>query len=101
MVIFHDPKSSEFEATGHPEAPFRVIRTAAALRVANPAWTWQIPAPAPDEDILRAHSGEHLRNIESGDADFDADTPRYEDLAAHARRAAGAALGAMGAAVGG
>jgi acetoin utilization deacetylase AcuC-like enzyme len=101
MVIFHDPKSAGYESSGHPEAPFRVIRTAAALRTAQSAWIWRPPAPAHDEDILRAHSPEHLKRIESGDADFDADTPRYDDLAGHARRAAGSALDAMGAALGG
>ncbi len=101
MVILHDPICANFQASGHPEAPFRVVRTAATLREAHPDWTWQRPAPAPDADLLRAHTAEHVRRIEAGDADFDADTPRYDDLAGHARRGAGAALDAMTAALAG
>jgi acetoin utilization deacetylase AcuC-like enzyme len=101
MVIFYDPKCADYEAIGHPEAPFRVIRTAAALRVGQSAWTWRTPHPAPDDDILRAHSPEYLRRIETGEADFDADTPRYDDMAGHARRAAGSAVEAMTAALAG
>ncbi len=101
MVIFHDPKCAEYEAVGHPEAPFRVVRTAAALRAARPDWAWRVPSQAADEDILRAHSAEHLRQIEGGDDDFDADTPRHADLASHTRRAAGAGLAAMSAALDG
>ena len=101
MVILHDPICAGFEAFGHPEAPFRVVHTAAVLREGHPGWIWRKPAPAGDPDILRAHSAEHLRRIESGDAHFDADTPRYDDLAGHARRGAGAALDAMSAALAG
>ena len=101
MVILHDPICANFEATGHPEAPFRVVRTAAALRAAHPGWTWREPAPGLDEDILRAHTEEHLRRMEAGVGDFDSDTPRYEDLANHARRGVGAAVDAMSAALAG
>ncbi len=101
MVILHDPICASFEASGHPEAPFRVVRTAAALREAHPDWIWRKPAPAEDQDILRAHSVEHVRRIEGGDGDFDADTPRYDDLAGHARRGAGSGLDAMSAALAG
>ncbi len=101
MVLFHDPQCGGYQSTGHPEAPFRVIRTAAALREQRPEWTWQVPRLAGDGEILRVHSAEHLRALENGGVDFDADTPRYDDLAGHARRAAGAALDAMDAALGG
>ena len=101
MVILHDPICASFEASGHPEAPFRVVRTAAALREAHPDWIWRKPAPAEDQDIWRAHGVEHVRRIEGGDGDFDADTPRYDDLAGHARRGAGSGLDAMSAALAG
>lgn len=101
MVILYDPICANFEASGHPEAPFRVVRTAAALREAHPDWVWRKPAPVPDADLLRSHTADHVRQIEAGDEDFDADTPRYDDLAGHARRGAGAALDAMSAALAG
>ena len=101
MVIVHNPKSAEYQALGHPEAPFRVLRTAEALRTSRPQWQWREPAPATDEDLLRAHSAKHLRQILQGEADFDADTPRYADLDGHARRGAGAAVDAMTSALAG
>ena len=101
MLIYHDPICATYESTGHPEAPFRVVQTAAALREAHPGWSWRVPNPAADEDILRAHGADYARDVEQGKADFDADTPRYSDLGGHARRAAGSALDVMAAALAG
>jgi acetoin utilization deacetylase AcuC-like enzyme len=91
MIIVHDPRCLEFAAPGHPENPDRVRRTAAHLRRLHPDWIWKIPAAAPDSAILRAHSAEHLARLHEA-AEFDEDTPAYEGIAEHARRAAGAAL---------
>src|SRR4051812_43270605 len=91
MIIVHDPRCAEYGAAGHPERPERVLRSAEYLRATHPAWTWQEPQPASDDAILRAHSPLHLARL-SEESDFDADTPAYKNIAAHARRAAGGAL---------
>ncbi len=101
MLILHDPACAAYQAPGHPEAPFRVQRTAAVLRERHPTWTWQRPTTADDSQILRAHSLSHLAAVDAATDDFDGDTPAHADLGAHARRAAGAAVGAMAAALGG
>lgn len=101
MVIFHDPICAKYEALGHPEAPFRVVQTAAALRESHADWIWRQPKAAADEDILRVHDVGYVRDVERGTAGFDADTPRYDDLGGHARRAAGSALDVMAAAIAG
>lgn len=56
-------------------------------------WNEQ-PAPAGDAAILRAHTHGHLQPL-SQETDFDADTPAYPGIAAHARRSAGGALAAL------
>jgi acetoin utilization deacetylase AcuC-like enzyme len=47
-----------------------------------------------DDVLLRAHSREHLRRLDSA-MDFDADTPAHPGIAAHARRSVGGALQAL------
>lgn len=42
--------------------------------------------------LRRAHSAEHIAQVEAGAADFDADSPAYPNIFAHASRAAGAAV---------
>ncbi len=101
MLILQDPRCVEYAAPGHPEAPFRVRDTAALLRAEHPGWEWREPARASDEDLLRVHSPEHLRAVAGAGEDFDADTPAHPGIGEHARRAAGAALDAMRAALGG
>lgn len=92
MVIIHDPRCAGYQAFGHPEAPFRVEQTATLLQAQHPAWTWQLPEPAEDADLLRVHSAGHLAAVDAAEDDFDADTPALDGIGEHARRAAGAAL---------
>jgi acetoin utilization deacetylase AcuC-like enzyme len=47
-----------------------------------------------DAAILRAHTPELLARVNAGE-DFDADTPSYPEIAAHARRSVGGALAAL------
>ncbi len=42
--------------------------------------------------LLRAHSPQHVDAIENGMQDFDADSPAYPNIFAHASRASGAAV---------
>src|SRR4051812_20184123 len=95
MIIFHDSASAEYARPGHPERPARVTRTAAHLRQHHPEWKWQTPAPASDEALLRAHDRALVESVRQPNGDFDADTPAYPEIFAHASRAAGSALRAM------
>jgi len=92
VLIFHDPRSTQYSRPGHPERPERIIASAAFLRERHPDWSWQEPQPATTEMLLRAHSAEHVARIKAGAADFDADSPAHPDIFAHASRAAGAAV---------
>ncbi len=101
MTIYHDPNCANYAAPGHPEAPFRVLESAAYLRARHPLWEWRSPSLAVDGDLLRAHSVAHLHAIDEAADDFDGDTPAHPGIGVHARRAAGSALDAMAAARGG
>lgn len=92
MLILHDPRCAEYGSSMRPEQPARVTRSAAHLRQAHPDWTWREPALAASDDILRlAHTAAHLKRL--GQArDFDADTPYFPGIEAHARRAVSAGL---------
>ncbi|HVU25562.1 MAG TPA: histone deacetylase [Opitutus sp.] len=98
MLILHDPQCADYGSSMRPEQPARVVKSAAHLRAAHPAWEWRVPAEAPDAALLRAHTPDHLRRLAHG-PDFDADTPYFDGISAHARRAAGAALAAAAHAV--
>jgi acetoin utilization deacetylase AcuC-like enzyme len=101
MIIFHDQRCLEYAAPGHPERPARIARTAPLLRDRHPDWEWRQPRLARDDELLRAHSPDHLVAIKTAAHDFDADTPAYPNICEHALRSAGAAIDAAQAAVGG
>ena len=99
MHIYHDPTCAGYAAPGHPEAPFRVLDTAALLRERHPGWLPGSPEPAlqaEDAAILRAHSPAFLRRLTQTPPGgmFDPDTAALPGMADHARRAAGAAISA-------
>ena len=101
MVIVHDPRCADYGSSMRPEQPARITRSAAHLRAAHPDWIWRVPtAVVPDETLLLAHMPAHLKRL-GQHCDFDADTPYLPDIAAHARRAVGAALAAAAAALAG
>jgi acetoin utilization deacetylase AcuC-like enzyme len=98
LTLITDPRCTEYSAPGHPERPARVRETVALLKAQDElALTWSQPPPASDASILRAHTEEHLAQLDR-ETDFDGDTPAYPDIAAHARRSAGGALLALEAA---
>jgi acetoin utilization deacetylase AcuC-like enzyme len=99
MIIFHDPRCVDYSAPGHPERPGRISQTVPVLKTAHRGWQWIVPVAASDQQLLRAHYREHLDRIEEPVADFDADTPAYQNIDAHARRSAGAAIDAARAAL--
>jgi acetoin utilization deacetylase AcuC-like enzyme len=92
VIIFHDPRCTEYSAAGHPERPGRITRTVPFLKKLHSDWEWRDPHSADNTAILRAHSSEHLGQIRHKAREFDADTPAYPGIYEHAARAAGAAL---------
>ena len=99
MTIFYDQSCLEYSSPGHPERPERIARTAPLVRDRHPSWEWRKPGTATDEQLLRAHSREHINRVVKAQNDFDADTPRYPNIEMHARRSASAAIEATRSAV--
>jgi len=94
MTIFYDPSCLEYSSRGHPEGPERVGRSAPLLKNRHPHWVWRKPTAVTDVQLLRAHSRDHINRVVKSRHNFDADTPFYPNIEAHARRSAGAAIGA-------
>jgi acetoin utilization deacetylase AcuC-like enzyme len=92
MIIFHDPRCTDYSSPGHPERPARIERTVPLLRDRHPKWEWRKPEPAAEAALLRAHTRQHLERIRQAVHDFDPDTPAYPGIYEHAARAAGAAI---------
>ena len=101
MIVLHDPCCADYSAAGHPERPARTVRSAAYLREAHPSWEWRLPDESSNEALLRAHSAAHLERVRGAVHDFDADTPAYENIFAHAARASGAACAVAQVSLGG
>jgi acetoin utilization deacetylase AcuC-like enzyme len=95
LKIVTDSRCTGYSAPGHPERPERISRTVEALKAQDKLkLTWSEPATVNDADILRAHTAQHLAQIQKS-FDFDADTPAYPDIAQHARRSVGGAWQAL------
>jgi acetoin utilization deacetylase AcuC-like enzyme len=92
MTIFYDPRCLQYSSPGHPERPERIARTAPLLKDRHPEWKWQRPRAATDEELLRAHSRQHIESITGAREAFDLDTPFYPNIAMSARHSAGAAV---------
>jgi acetoin utilization deacetylase AcuC-like enzyme len=96
MTIITDERCAGYSSPGHPERPSRITGTLARLRSQTViALEWAEPAAVADEQLLLAHSPEHLRAIAETRDPFDADTPAHPEIAAHARRSVGGALRAL------
>lgn len=94
MLILYDPQCATFGSSARPEQPVRVTHTATHLRGLHPDWNWRVPPPTvPESTLLLAHTPELLARLDVPE-DFDDDTPYFDDIAAHARRAVGAAVAA-------
>jgi acetoin utilization deacetylase AcuC-like enzyme len=95
MKVITDPRCIEYSAAGHPERPQRIEGALRLLRGQDQLpIDWVEPATVADEDILRAHTLEHLHSLGQSFA-FDGDTPAYPNIADHARRSVGGALRAL------
>ena len=99
MRIFYDPRCLEYSSPGHPERPERIARTAPLIKQRHPDWEWRVPETATDNELLRAHSREHVERVTSAQADFDIDTPSYPNIGMYARHSAGGAIEAARAAL--
>jgi acetoin utilization deacetylase AcuC-like enzyme len=99
MVVYHDARCLEYSSPGHPERPERIAATAPLLRDRHPDWEWRQPSAATDDQLLRAHSHEHLDSVSKALEHFDLDTLCYPNIETYARRSAGAAVEAARAAV--
>jgi acetoin utilization deacetylase AcuC-like enzyme len=93
VIIFHDPRCTEYSAPGHVERPARIQRSVPLIRSRHPAWEWRKPTPATEAALLRAHSAEHIERVRAAARDFDSDTPAHRGIYDHALRGAGAAIG--------
>ncbi len=77
--VYSDLKTAEYGASGHPEAPFRVINTSAMLQSAG----HKIERPSVQSsavDVGLLHGEGHLNSIRLGTY-ADADTPFYPSIA--------------------
>ncbi len=107
MFIHYDPRCAKYAAPGHPDAPFRVLRTAELLREKHPGWfpsagTTEQVSPADDAALLLAHTPAHLARLRGQEEGmFDADTAALPGMDAHARRGVGAAVAVAGLALDG
>jgi acetoin utilization deacetylase AcuC-like enzyme len=92
MLVVHDPRCAEYGSSMRPEQPARVIRTAAHLRATHPGWEWREPSSTIEDSILLlGHTAEHLKRLNQP-RDFDADTPYFPGIAAHARQSVAGGL---------
>jgi len=62
------------------------------LKERHADWHWREPCAASDQELLRAHSPEHLAHFANAKQDFDLDTPAYQNADFYARQSAGAAI---------
>src|SRR5437763_11476140 len=99
MTIFYDPRCLDYSAPSHPERPDRIARTAPLLKDRHPEWDWREPIAVTDDELLRAHSRQHLERVATSPQDSDADTPWHLNIEIYARHSAGAAIEAARAAL--
>jgi acetoin utilization deacetylase AcuC-like enzyme len=99
MTIFFDPSCLEYSMPGHPEQPERIAGTAPFLKDRHAEWKWQRPCAATDNELLRAHSPQHIERVAIAHGDFDLDTPFYPNIEMYARQSTGGAIEAARAAL--
>jgi acetoin utilization deacetylase AcuC-like enzyme len=99
MTIFYDPCCLEYSKPGHPERPERIAHTAPLLKDRHTEWKWQQPRAATDDELLRAHSHQHIERVTNARGDFDLDTPFYPNIDMYSRQSAGGAIEATRAAL--
>lgn len=98
MKVITDERCTAYSRLGHPERPARILKTVERLKGSELPITWAAPLAVDEEQILRAHTREHLARVKKAEEDFDGDTPAYPAIFEHAQRSVGAALHALKAA---
>src|SRR5207253_4009036 len=86
---------------GHPERPERIVQTVPILKDRHLPWEWREPRAATIDELLRAHSREHIEHVKNPTGDFDPDTPAIPKIYDHALKSAGASIEAACAALAG
>ena len=96
MTIITDERCTGYSSPGHPERPARISGTLEKLR-AQKELTLKCAAPleVTDEQIVRAHTKQHVAHVKTATESFDGDTPAHPKIDEHARRSVGGALHAM------
>jgi acetoin utilization deacetylase AcuC-like enzyme len=95
MKIITDPRCLEYARRGHPESPKRIGRCLEKLRAQQfLRLAWGAPESVTETQLRRVHAADHLERLNQLQ-DFDDDTPALPEMAAHARRSAGAAMAAV------
>src|SRR4051812_42280505 len=77
--VFSDLKTAEYGASGHPEAPFRVLKSFERLKAAGHAPERPVMT-AGASDVALLHGEKHLNSIRLGTFE-DADTPFFPRIA--------------------
>jgi len=91
LKILSTPKAGQYDISGHPERPARVLRSLEHLKKLLPATAFQEPMAAPIEKIQAVH-GEHLIHLVQAEGYFDPDTPGAPGVFQCSLLSAGAAL---------
>jgi len=96
MTIITDERCTDYSSPGHPERPARISGTLEKLRAQTELkLKWAAPLEVSDEQILRAHTKQHIAHVRNGTDAFDGDTPAHPRIHEHASRSVGSALHAM------
>jgi len=96
MTIITDERCTGYSSPGHPERPARISGTVEKLRAQTDlALKWAAPLAVTEDQLLRAHSKQHVALVKSPGESFDGDTPAYPHIYDHACRSVGAALHAL------
>jgi acetoin utilization deacetylase AcuC-like enzyme len=97
--VYFDAATGGYGASGHPEAPFRTLKSAERLKAAGHALE-RPPLAASAEHVGLLHSPSHYKSVLSGDF-YDADTPFFPRIGEIATISLSGALSAAETAVGG
>lgn len=96
MKIITDERCAQYRAVGHPERPARITGTVEKLKQQDELKIeWESPVEISEEQVVRAHTELHYRDVKQPTGHFDGDTPAYPNIFGHASRSVGSALKAL------
>src|SRR6187401_3611381 len=96
MTIITDERCTGYSSPGHPERPARISGTLQKLRSQTDlSLKWAAPLEPKQEQLLRAHTKEHVTHVKVSTEPFDGDTPAHAGIYDHALRSVGSALHAL------